>query len=519
MEQHLVQSLLRPEAYDHAPRVVELKQTHISYLFITDRFVYKVKKPVDLGFLDFTTIDLRRFYCFEEVRLNRRLSPDIYLGVVEVRESGDGAAFTGDGSVIDYAVMMRRLPEEQMLDQLLAAGKVDGETMRRVARRVADFHSNAERNTEIDQNGSLAIISRNWEENFAQVSSFVGETINAQDLAFIKSMVNRYMAEQAHLFDYRISQGFIRDCDGDLHLENICLGNDVWIFDCIEFNSRFRYIDTASDIAFLLMDLEYHDRSDLASLFLDEYCSVTGDEGCRPLLEFYKVYRAFVRGKVASIQLRDMDIPASQREVARERSRAYFRLARGYLLRHQLQPTLILVGGLMGSGKSMLARLLGRELGVLVLSSDRIRKELFSVSPLPADGYSCGIYTPEADTATYAALLTRAVTLVGEGKSVIVDATFRRAADRLHFREAAGEEGVGHCMVMTDAPEEVIRMRLAERKNQPDEVSDGRLELFDRHRDTFEYPDPSIEQSVIAPTGVSPWAGVEAVISALGIMS
>ncbi len=518
MEQHLLMSLLRPEAYDDAPRTVELKQTHISYLFITDSFVYKVKKPLDLGFLDFTTIDLRRFFCFEEVRLNRRLSPDIYLGVVEVRRIGDGAAFTGDGAVMDYAVKMRRLPEEQMLDRLLASGKLDGEAIRRIARRVAEFHKNAERNSEIDQYGSLDNIRSNWEENFAQVFPYAGETIDLHDIQFIQSRVDRFMAEHAELFLQRLSQGFIRDCDGDLHLENICLGEEVWIFDCIEFNSRFRNIDTASDIAFLLMDLEYHDRSDLASYFLDEYCAVSGDEGCRQLLEFYKAHRAFVRGKVASIQLRDTAIPPPLREVARERSRGYFRLARGYLLRMLLPPTLLVVGGLMGSGKSMLARLLGRELGILVLSSDRIRKELFTGSPVNNDGYSCGIYTAEADSATYAELLGRAVIQLRAGKSVIVDATFRRAADRLRFREAAVVEGVGFCLIMTDAPEDVICKRLAARKDTPDEYSDGRLELFELHRDTFEYPDPSVEKPIIASTAGSSWDGVESVISGLGIM-
>lgn len=519
MEQRDLESLLRPEAYPDAPQTVHLKQTHISYLFLTDHFVYKIKKPVDFGFLNFSTIDRRRFYCHEEVRLNRRLAPDIYLGVVELRRADGGVAFTGSGQVVDYAVKMVRLPEERMMDRLLAAGEVQEETIRLIAGVVAAFHRDAERSTEIDRYGSIEAIRRSWDENFALAERFVGDTLSGQDLQRFREWVDLFLERHAALFEERIAREFIRDCDGDLHLENICLGEKVWIFDCIEFNPRFRYGDTAADIAFLLMDLEYHDRPDLAAAFLDEYVTAAADETCAPLVDFYKVYRAFVRGKVASLQLMDRAIPDGDREAARDRAIGYFRLARGYLLRQRLPSTMFLVGGLMGSGKSTLAQLLGRELGIPVLSSDRTRKELYHATASSRSApFGTGLYTTEADRATYEALLERGTARLQQGQSVIIDATFRRKADRERFRRAAAEFGAGFRLVMTACPDELIRERLAAREGKMNEISDGRLELFDSHLAAFEQPDPDSEQFLCANTSGSIRQAVDDILKAVGIL-
>lgn len=519
MEMREIESLLRPEAYPDAVSAVSLKQTHISYLLMTDDFVYKIKKPVDLGFLDFTTIDRRRFYCHEEVRLNSRLSPDIYLGVVEIRKGADGFSLTGDGPVADYAVKMVRMPEERMLHRLLAAGMVAEEDIRLVARKVGAFHLSADRGPELARYGSKESISLIWEENLSFAAGFAGETISAADLGLIRRWVESFLVEHAAMFVARAAEGFIRDCDGDLHLENICIGDKVWIFDCIEFSNRFRYIDTAADIAFLVMDLEFHDRPDLARAFLDEYCSLTNDYGCLPLVDFYKVYRAFVRGKVASIKLRDLSVSGAEREEARNRGIEYFRFSRGYILRQRLVPTMILVGGLMGSGKSTVSHLLGRELGVRVFSSDRVRKELYRVAiGTPGrDDYGAGLYSREADRATYDELLARALDQLRKGESVIVDATFCRAFDRELFREAANDAGVRFMLAMTDCPDEEIRRRLALREGANGVVSDGRLEVYGPHRDAFEHPLPA-ESFVAVSTNGKLWAGVDAVIDALGVV-
>ena len=233
MDQRLLKSLLMPDAYPEPTKSVRLLQTHVSFLFITDNYVYKIKKPVDLGFLNFTSIDRRRFYCNEEVRLNRRLCPEIYLGVVEVLESASGATFRGEGKVIDYAVKMKRLPEERMLDRMLAEGKVSASDIRKIARTIAEFHLNAERGRTISRYGSITAIRRNWEENFRQIGEFVNISLAKKDLHMITLWVETFMARNQALFAERVSRGFIRDCDGDIHLENICLTSHVCIFDCI----------------------------------------------------------------------------------------------------------------------------------------------------------------------------------------------------------------------------------------------------------------------------------------------
>ena len=520
MEYRQIQSLLSPGAYPEETVNVELRQTHVSWLMLTERYVYKIKKPVDFGFLNFTTIDRRRFYCHEEVRLNSRLSPEIYLGVVEIRETPDGASFVGSGQVIDHAVKMVRLPSERMLDRLLASRELDRNDLQRIAKKVASFHLNAERSADIDRFGSLESICRNWEENLEQSARMPDRILPADDRMLIQGWVLEFMSANEPLFGERVRKGHICDGDGDLHLQNICLGENVWIFDCIEFNNRFRYGDTAADIAFLLMDLDFHDRPDLGTAFLDEYCRGTGDEECRQLIDFYKVYRAFIRGKVAGLQLGDVAIQGADREAAEQSAKGYFRLARGYILRRQLPPTLILVGGLMGSGKSTLACLTARELGLPQFSSDMLRKELLlgleqSRSAAP---YAEGIYTPEADALTYAELLTRAMRHLADGKSVVVDATFRRSADRHRFRSAAEEAGAAFCLAMTECPAELIRRRLSEREGRTGEISDGRLEIFDQHLAGFEQPVPEDEPCITVTTAGDVWASVDELLRGLGVL-
>jgi len=500
MEQRVVSALLKTSAYPEPTRTVQLLQTHVSFLFITDTHVYKVKKPVNYGFLDFTTLDRRRFYCDEEVRLNRRLCPDTYLGVVEVRETGDGASFTGEGKIIDYAVKMKRLPTERMLDRLLREDKVSTEDMRRIAVTIAAFHQNAERGEEIDHFGDIEAIERNWEENFQQATEFVGISLAKQDLLVISEWVKRFIADNGTLFANRVAGGFIRDCDGDIHPENICLAEQVYIFDCIEFNSRFRYGDTASDIAFLLMELDFHDRRPLADIFLKAYTCETGDQGVTQVLDFYKIYRAFVRGKVESFKLLDPQIPEDSQREARENAVRYFRLARGYILRLKLPPTLFITCGLMGSGKSALTRELAFELGVEAAGSDAVRKEIAAIPPHEhrGDDYDRGIYSRSFNEATYAALLAKGEEALNNGRSVVIDATFRRKSDRSSFHALAEQYRVPFVIIMTDCPEYIIQQRLNARVGREGEVSDGRWELFHRQRSEFESPDEQEGMLVVA---------------------
>ena len=489
MEQRFIPSLLKPEAYPEATVAVQLLQTHVSYLFLTDAHVYKIKKPVDFAFLNFTTLDRRRFYCNEEVRLNRRLCPDLYLGVVDVRQEGDGLSFTGEGTIVDYAVKMRRLPADRMLDRLLAEGRVGEEELRQVARTIAAFHLAAERGPEIAPYGSLDTILANWQENFQQMAPYLDRTLPRADLELIRPWCERFARDHGDLFAARQAGGFIRDCDGDIHAENICLEDDrVAIFDCIEFNPRFRYSDTAADLAFLLMDLEYHDQPRLAAVVQEEYRRATGDDGANLLLPFYKIYRAFVRGKVESFRLSDPQIPAEEQEAARQRALRYFRLARGYVLRERLPLTLFITCGTMGSGKSAVAGTLARELGLPLLRSDLVRKERAAIPPEVHrdEGFNEGLYTAEQTAATYAALQELAEQHLAGGRSVIVDASFRSRTERDACRSLAGRYGARLRILATVCPEEVVRQRLTARRQQPGEVSDGRWEIFPQHQANFE---------------------------------
>lgn len=518
MTRKLLKALLKAAAYPEPTADVRLIQTHISFIFLTDHFVYKVKKPVDFGFLNFTTPDRRRFYCEEEVRLNRRLCPDIYLGVVELRETPEGATFGAGGKVIDYAVKMKRLPEERMLAHLLERGEVGPAQMAEIARIVARFHAQAARGPQIDACGSVGAIRANWEENFRQAAPFQGETISGTDLALVRDWVERFLASHQELLRARVEGGFIRECDGDLHTGNICLTDRICIFDCIEFNERFRYIDTAADIAFLLMDLEYAGHPELCPPFLEAYQGATGDLGLTALLGFYQGYRAFVRGKVKSLTLGEPGVPQEQLIETKAAAARYFRLARGYALRDRLAPSLIITCGLMGSGKSTLARELSFELGLRLERSDLVRKQL---AGRPArgsggNGYGAGIYGADMDRATYQALLQQAEEALAGGRSVMVDATFRRQSDRCAFRSLARRLGVPFFVVETRLCEKLVKERLELRRLDPGEISDGRWELFPRQRSEFEPPAPG--GSIPVDTALPLPAAVDLALKGMGLL-
>lgn len=323
--------LMRKDAYPEHPKRVELVQTHISFVFITDDFVYKVKKSVNFGFLDFTTIEKRAHFCEREVSLNRRLAPDMYLGVVPVTDEGDRLVIDGKGGLVDHAVKMRRLPMDLQMKKMLEKGTLDGAAMGRVARRIADFHASAERSNDIDTYGTSSAFRKNTDENFQQTEPFIGRTISQDTFDTLREYTDRFYTKQADVFARRVKEGRTRDCHGDLHMEHILLTEPVVVFDCIEFNDRFRYSDTAADIAFLAMDLDFHKRADLSKAFIDAYLAASKDKGMMDVLNFYKVYRAYVRGKVHGFRLDDPHISETDKDKASKVASSYFALAKGYI--------------------------------------------------------------------------------------------------------------------------------------------------------------------------------------------
>jgi aminoglycoside phosphotransferase family enzyme len=323
----IVQALLHPKIYPDSPQKVELVQTQMSFLFLVNDYVYKVKKPVDLGYLDYTTLDKRQFYCQREVELNRRLCPNVYLSVEPITKHRAHFTIGGPGPPLEYAVKMRRLPNDAMLDVLLGENKVIPEMLIGVAKKLADFHGKAETSAAITAFGDMATITVNTEENFTQTEKYVGKTISQQCYQRIKAYASRFIQGNASLFRKRMADGRIRDCHGDLHAAHICFYNGVCIYDCIEFNDRFRYCDTASEVAFLAMDLDHYGRADLSRGFVDAYIKQSHDEELITLLGFYMCYRAYVRGKVESFKLDDPHIPPEEKAEVLATARNYFELA------------------------------------------------------------------------------------------------------------------------------------------------------------------------------------------------
>ncbi len=326
----LVQALLAPAIYPDKTKKVELAQTQMSFVFLTDGYVYKVKKPVNLGYLDYTTLDKRHFFCQQEVALNRRLCPEVYLGVLPITRE-EGISIGGKGEVLEYAVKMRRLPDDRMMSVLLKQDAVSPEMMNHLAQKLVQFHQKAETSAAISVFGEIDAIRINTEENFNQTEKYLGRIITLKQYQRIKEYTEDMLKAKASLFRERVKGGRIRDCHGDLHAAHICFSDGICIYDCIEFNDRFRYCDVASEIAFLAMDMDHYGRADLSQSFVDAYVAFGRDKELLKLLSFYKCYRAYVRGKVESFKLDDPHISKEEKGGILAVATNYFELAGSYI--------------------------------------------------------------------------------------------------------------------------------------------------------------------------------------------
>ncbi len=328
-----IQALLQPTAYPHPVVTVQLVQTHISFVLLAGDFVYKFKKPVDFGFLDFSSLKKRKKCCEQELLLNRRLSPEIYLQLVHVSDENGALMLDGAGDVIEYGVKMRRMPEEQMMVRVIERGELTPAHIKELVEVLVPFYEQAERSLEIDGFGTAEAVSVNVLENFEQTEGFIGNgALSQEQFDEISSYARSKLAEK-DLFQSRIEQGRIRDCHGDLYSANICLADKVYIYDCIEFNQRFRYCDVASDVAFLAMDLDFHGLHELSSLFIDRFCDLSGDNDLRLLLNFYTCYRAYVRGKIGLFTAADPAVDTEIKEQNLAAAAQYFSLAHRYARR------------------------------------------------------------------------------------------------------------------------------------------------------------------------------------------
>jgi aminoglycoside phosphotransferase family enzyme/predicted kinase len=483
--ERLIAALANPACYPGAPPV-EVIQTHASVVFLAGDRAYKLKKPVNFGFLDYSTPARRRLMCQREVRLNRRLAPDVYLGVQPVVERDGQVAIGGPGQPIDWLVEMRRLPDERCLRHLLRERRVGEEEIRAVARHVAALYVSAATGPGIARYGSLATIRRNVEENFRQIAPFVGTVLSAASYAEIVATGRALLRERRAVFEARRAAGRIRDGHGDLRCDHVYLLPAIAVVDCIEFNQRFRYGDQASDLAFLAMDLEAHGRPDLAAALVAEFERAAADD-LSDVLDVYVAYRACVRGKVAALRATEPEVGDEERDWARVEAARFFALARR-VGRGDRAPRLIVVCGLTGSGKSVLAEAVSRVLGARVFEADATRKRLAGLAPTDPrdDALDDGLYTPAMNARVYTALLEGAAGELAAGRSVILDATYRRRADREAAAALARRFGARLVVVECVADEATCLARIARRREDPGRHSDSRPEVFFAQRAAFE---------------------------------
>ncbi len=459
----LVAALRNPACYPHPAGQVEVIETHISYVLLSGAHAYKIKKAVALGFLDFSTLARRRFFCEEELRLNRRLAPELYQAVVAITGPRDAPHFAGSGEAIEYAVQMARFPQEALLDRQLAAGVLSPDVIDQLADRLADFHERAERAPPDRRFGSPAAVWEPMAQNFAQLGEELSGAAHDPRLADLEAWSRQRFSQLADLLATRLGDGWIRECHGDLHLGNIVVtAAGLRVFDCIEFDPGLRWIDVLNEIAFLTMDLAERGRADYGHRLLNRYLEAMGDYRGLPLLAFYTVYRALVRAKVAAIRA-SQENPAERLAELANCDQYLDCAARATLPR---SPRLLLMHGLAGSGKSRLAQQLLERLGALRIRSDVERKRLCGLPALAHSDSAVGdgIYDAAATTATYDRLVGLAEQILAAGYPVLVDAANLKVWQRAAFRDLAAARGVPFVILACTAPEAVLQSRLAARQ-------------------------------------------------------
>ncbi len=488
MEKYNWSELLTPESLPFKTTYFKILQTHISYVLITDSLVYKIKKPVNFGFLDFTTLEKRKFFCEREVELNKRLCGDLYLGVVSIVKKGERYYLEGEGEPVEYAVKMKRLPEEGMMQRLLSEGKFTKAHLDLLVDTLVPFYQRAETGERVNYYGSLEVVKFNIEENFQQTAPFVGKALTERKYNHIKNYAFTFMEKRAELFEERIKGGFIRDGHGDLYSANICFDDlkRVYVFDCIEFNERFRCGDVASDLAFLAMDLDFYRLRELSQYFIERYVEKSGDIALLEVLDFYKCYRAYVRGKIGCFTFADERVPEKERQEALLQAQKYFDLAFFY---SQGLPKVAIFMGLSGTGKSFLAQKFLEKIPAIYISSDITRKQILGLSPEEHHyaEFEKGIYAPEITERTYKAMLERALEEISYGRDVVLDATFRERRYQELFHRELISRGIEPYWVLCTAPDEVVRERMQKRLKEKT-ASDALFDIYLAQKARFEPP-------------------------------
>lgn len=486
-QRHLVQNLLRQEQALHGADAVQLVETHISWLLLSGDYAYKLKKPLDLGFLDYSTLERRRRFCEEEVRLNRRTAPQLYLETVPVSGTVDNPCFGAGGPILEYAVKMRRFPAGLLLDELLQTGRLPARLIDTLAATVAAFHAAAARVAADLPLGTPEVAGQPVRENFEQILPRLHDAAQLEQAQQLAAWAAAEQQRLVPLLRQRRADGHIRECHGDLHLGNIVLLDDVPLpFDGIEFNDTLRWIDVISDSAFLMMDLQARGRSDYAWRFLNAYLQHTGDYAALPLLPWYLSYRAMVRAKVAAIRAAQAADDLTLRDHAAGDVAAYLTLAASYAAPRR--PCLLITRGLSGSGKTRHSQVLLEQFSLVRLRSDVERKRLFGLAATASSGSTVGggIYTANAGEQTYAHLATTAEMILRSGQPVLIDATFLRRAQRDRFHRLAEGLGIPFLIVEFHAADAELRRRILQRSARGTDASEASLAVLEQQLATQE---------------------------------
>ena len=480
----LIIQMQQPDFYPHA--VVEdlkLVQTHASYVFLTGNYAYKVKKNVNYGFLDYSSLTKRKFFLDEELRLNRKIAPELYLEVLPISQHDSKFVLANSANIVEYALKMHAFPQENLFSNLLETDQLSSDRLTELGKIVAKFHQNADTNEYISKFGTAANIRVAFAENYQQSQKYVEKVQTREQLEATKVYTDYFFTEREYLLKQRVKQGKIKECHGDLHLNNICLWHkQIQLFDRLEFNESFRFVDTMYDIAFIVMDLEARKKPDLANIFLNSYLEYTGDWTGLLVLPLYLSRQAYVRAKVNSFLLDDPQVSEDKKQQARKTAREYYQLA--YQYTQTKSGSLILMSGLSGSGKSTVARTIAQNKGAIQIRSDAVRKHLAGIPVDQVDqSASDRLYTAAMTQKTYDRLLELGLILVKEGYTVILDAKY----DRLSLRQAvitqAKEQNILLKIIYCTAPESVLRDRLNQRQN---DISDATADLISTQQATIE---------------------------------
>lgn len=485
--------MLDPRFYHHPVTAIQVVETHISWVVLTGEFVYKIKKDVRLPFLDFSSLAKRKHYCEEELRLNRRYAPEIYLSLVSITQQHSAIALDGDGKVIEYAIKMHQFDRQGQFDHCIARGSITLKHMDTLAENLARIHDSLPSTPEDSSFGNLSSIKQAALENFSTLHELVHDNLALTTLSQVNAWTNQFCDTHRDLFDERKANGFIRECHGDLHLGNITLidGAPV-IFDCIEFNEEFRWIDVINDLAFLIMDLHRLQRPDMAQHVLNHYLEITGDYRGLRLMRFYLVYRAMVRCKVAAItaqQHHELD--------SDKRYQDYLNLALKFT--HPACAHLLITHGLSGSGKSILSQMLVDHSESIRVRSDVERKRLFGLTALASSSAEekAELYSSQANENTYQRLKHCAEDILAANYSAIIDATFIKAQPRKTFHDLARQLGVNFVIISTTAPVAQLRAWVLARQQAGKDASEATLDILEKQIATAEELDADEKQNVV----------------------